>query len=49
MQLNSQELSTIGGSCYFTDEELNVPIEKVQTYSEVMSELGSEQEVEEAG
>ncbi|KZR04289.1 hypothetical protein A3N63_21275 [Klebsiella aerogenes] len=31
-----------------TDEELNVLIEKAQSHSEVMSELGSEQEVEES-
>ena len=49
MQLQLSRTLNYRGSCYFTDEELNVPIEKVQTYSEVMSELGSEQEVEEAG
>ncbi|MGG8090744.1 hypothetical protein PGO41_09175 [Klebsiella aerogenes] len=32
-----------------TDEELNVLIEKAQAHSEVMSELGSEQEAEESG
>ncbi|WP_060876504.1 hypothetical protein [Klebsiella variicola] len=31
-----------------TDEELNALIEKAQAHSEVMSELGSEQEVEES-
>ncbi len=31
-----------------TDEELNVLIEKAQAHSEVMSELGSEQEAEES-
>lgn len=32
-----------------TDEELNALIEKAQAHSEVMSELGSEQEPEESG
>ncbi|EMB4649802.1 TPA: hypothetical protein L9220_003249 [Klebsiella aerogenes] len=32
-----------------TDEELNVLIEKAQAHSEVMFELGSEQEAEESG
>lgn len=32
-----------------TDEELNALIEKAQAHSEVMSELGSAQEAEEAG
>ncbi|HCL5637832.1 hypothetical protein M8R21_48015 [Klebsiella sp. T2.Ur] len=32
-----------------TDEELNVLIEKAQAHSEVMSELGSEQEADECG
>ncbi|HFF8570268.1 TPA: hypothetical protein ACGEYF_005738 [Klebsiella variicola] len=31
-----------------TDEELNALIEKAQAHSEVMSELGSEQEAEES-
>jgi hypothetical protein len=31
-----------------TDEELNALIEKAQAHSEVMSELGSEQETEES-
>ncbi|HDG7791966.1 TPA: hypothetical protein PCJ96_003634 [Klebsiella aerogenes] len=32
-----------------TDEELNALIEKAQAHSEVMSELGSEQEAVESG
>ncbi|EPT4464599.1 hypothetical protein ACVQTW_000901 [Klebsiella aerogenes] len=32
-----------------TDEELNALIEKAQAHSEVMTELGSEQEAEESG